>query len=103
MEPGRDPHQLLGLPRDATPGEIRAAYRRLAKRFHPDVNPEDPEAEEKFKELQRAYEEITNGDRREPLRKDAAHPHAQDGSPGPEDHPFFSFFAAVRAYYARRR
>lgn len=50
-----DPYATLGVGRDATADEIKTAYRRLARRYHPDVNPDNPEAEEKFKEIGRAY------------------------------------------------
>ena len=54
----RTPWQILGLSEEAEKKEIRKAYRRLAKRYHPDRNPGSPEAEERFKEVQRAYETL---------------------------------------------
>jgi curved DNA-binding protein CbpA len=51
----QDPYEVLGLPYTATPDEIKTAYRRLARQHHPDVNPNDPTAEEKFKEISNAY------------------------------------------------
>jgi curved DNA-binding protein CbpA len=102
MKHNRDPHHILGLQRDATREQIRAAYRRLAKQFHPDVNPIDPDAEEKFKEIQWAYEEISAPNRRENVRTDAAGVYSRYASPRHDDHPFFSFAEAVRAYYAKR-
>src|SRR5262249_45578889 len=51
----RDYYDLLEVPRDATDAELKAAYRRLALQFHPDKNPGDRAAEERFKELAAAY------------------------------------------------
>ncbi len=52
---GSDPYAILGVARDATPDQIKSAYRKLARQYHPDVNPNDPSAEEKFKEVSTAY------------------------------------------------
>src|SRR5215203_7036213 len=54
---------VLGLPRSANDNEIKRAYRRLARDLHPDVNP-DPEAKERFQEVTRAYEALTDPDKR---------------------------------------
>ena len=56
----RDPYESLGVPKGATGDDIRRAYRRLAREHHPDANPDDPAAEESFKEIQRAYELLSN-------------------------------------------
>ncbi|MEA2554590.1 MAG: molecular chaperone DnaJ [Fimbriimonadaceae bacterium] len=60
----RDPYEVLGVPRDASADEIKSAYRRLARRYHPDVNPDDPQAEEKFKEIGNAYSVLSDQDKR---------------------------------------
>ena len=51
----RDPYELLGVKRDASQKEIQSAYRKLAKKLHPDLNPGDKQAEDKFKEISAAY------------------------------------------------
>ena len=60
----KDPYRLLDVARAATDDDIRKAYRRLARKHHPDANPDDPHAEERFKEIQQAYETLSNPKRR---------------------------------------
>ena len=60
----QDYYATLGVPRTATEKEIRTAYRKLAKRHHPDVNPGKPEAAEKFKEISVAYDLLGDKDKR---------------------------------------
>ena len=55
-----DPYKVLGLSPDASDEEIKKAYRRLAKKYHPDLNPGDAEAARKMKEVNAAYEQIKN-------------------------------------------
>jgi molecular chaperone DnaJ len=57
-------YETLGLTRDASVDEIKSAYRRLAKQYHPDVNKDDPAAEEMFKRVAEAYETLSDPDKR---------------------------------------
>jgi len=58
------PYELLGVKPDASADEIRKAYRKLAKQFHPDINPGKPEAEARFKEISAAYDLLSDSDKR---------------------------------------
>jgi molecular chaperone DnaJ len=60
----RDYYEVLGLNRDAAEADVKKAYRRLAMKFHPDRNPDDESAEEKFKEATEAYEVLSDGEKR---------------------------------------
>ena len=63
--PKRDFYEVLGVNREASMEEIKKAYRRLARQYHPDFNPEDSQAEIKFKEVQEAYDVLSDPQRRE--------------------------------------
>jgi molecular chaperone DnaJ len=60
----RDYYEVLGVERSVSEEEIKRAYRKLAVKFHPDKNPDDPQAEEKFKELGEAYDVLMDADKR---------------------------------------
>jgi len=60
----KDYYEILGVDQNADEKEIKQAYRRLARQFHPDVNPDDKQAEEKFKEINEAYEALGDPDKR---------------------------------------
>ena len=60
----RDYYEVLGVDKSADEAAIKKAYRQLAKKWHPDVNPGNPEAEEKFKEVNEAYEVLSDAQKR---------------------------------------
>ncbi len=64
MADKRDYYEVLGLQKGATEDEIKKAYRKMAKQYHPDLNPDDPNAEAKFKEVNEAYEVLSDSDKK---------------------------------------
>ncbi len=60
----RDYYDVLGVKKTASHDEIKKAYRKLARKYHPDANPDDPKAEEKFKEVSSAYEVLSDEEKR---------------------------------------
>ena len=61
----RDYYEVLGVGKDASENDIKLAYRKLARKFHPDVNKTDPKAKEKFIEVQEAYEVLSDPEKRQ--------------------------------------
>jgi len=61
----RDYYEILGLSKSASEDEIKKAYRKLAIKYHPDKNPDDKSAEDKFKEAAEAYEVLSNPEKRQ--------------------------------------
>ncbi len=60
----QDYYGILGAKRNASQSEIKKIYRRLARKYHPDVNPGDPSAEERFKQIQEAYKVLSDPEKR---------------------------------------
>jgi DnaJ-class molecular chaperone len=89
----RDPYETLGVARSAKPEEIRKAYRKLAKKLHPDLNPGDRSAEARFKEISAAYDLLSDPEKRR--RFDAGEIDAE-GQERPRG-PFFRDHAAAGA------
>ncbi|MCM2334010.1 MAG: DnaJ domain-containing protein, partial [Anaeromyxobacteraceae bacterium] len=110
--PERDLYDILGVPRTASHEEIKKAYRRLAKQHHPDVNPGNKQAEERFKEASAAFEVLSDERRRklydefgadslrsgfDPARAEEVRRWRRQGAP-PGGQPFdFGDFSTVNA------
>jgi DnaJ-class molecular chaperone len=93
----KDPYEILGVVRTATAEDVQNAYRKLAKKLHPDLNPGNPEAEEKFKEVAGAYDLVGDADKRAKFDRgeiDAAgaerprQNYYRDFQSSSEDHPY---------------
>jgi len=94
VEAGRDFYKILGVSKSATKNQIKKAYRGLAKQLHPDKNPNDPTANEKFKDLTAAYEVLNDADKRKKYDQCGEECVNKDGGDGgfPGGDPFSSFF-----------
>lgn len=80
-----DPYATLGVSKTATADEIKSAYRKLARQYHPDVNPDNPNAEEKFKEVSEAYAILSDPDKRARFDQfGTADEQFGSGGPGPD-------------------
>src|SRR5262249_10623868 len=82
----QDYYELLGVPRKASAKDIRTAFRKLARKYHPDLNPGDKSAEEKFKQLQEAYDVLSDSKKRAMYDQYGFYSeHAPPSSGGPSD------------------
>lgn len=84
----RDPYDVLGVAKNAAQKDIKAAFRKLAKKYHPDQNPDDPKAKERFNEANQAYEVIGGEDKRKQFDR---------GEIGADGKPRFHDFAGQGA------
>lgn len=93
----RDYYEVLGLERNASEAEIKKAYRRLAMKYHPDRNPDDENAEEKFKEIQEAYDTLSDSKKRAAYDQfgHAGVDPNMGGGAGPAGSPFGDIFGDI--------
>lgn len=79
-----DPYKVLGVPKDADKDEIKKAYRKMAKRYHPDLHPNDPKANEKMNEINEAYDMLSNPEKYQKRQQNnGAYGQGGYGSSGP--------------------
>ena len=91
----RDYYEVLGVGRNASEEEVKRAYRKLAVKFHPDKNPDDSQAEEKFKELGEAYDVLMDADKRAAYDRYGHAAFAHGTMPGRGFHDPFDIFREV--------
>src|SRR5437588_572988 len=85
----QDYYETLGVSRTASEDEIKKAFRKLARKHHPDVNPNDKSAEEKFKQLNEAYEVLSDAEKRKKYDKFGENwKNGQEFTPPPGYNPF---------------
>ncbi len=86
MQNFKDYYSILGISKQASSDEIKQAYRKLARKYHPDVNPDNPEAEEKFKDVSEAYEILSDTNKRK--QYDQFGQYYQQGGFRPKANPY---------------
>ena len=85
----QDPYSYLGVSRDASEDEIKSAYRKKSKECHPDLHPDDPHAEEKFKEVNEAYDMIKNPEKYAQMRAQSSYGYNPYGQTNPyQNNPY---------------
>src|SRR5579871_6072080 len=93
----RDPYEVLGVDRKASAAEIKSAYRRLAKKLHPDANKNDPKAATRFAELNAAHEIVGEDDKRKAFDRGEI-----DAEGKPKFHGFEGFGRGGRGFGGAR-
>src|SRR5215210_4102188 len=97
----RDYYEVLEVTRTATSDEIKRSYRKLAVKFHPDKNPDDPHAEEQFKELGEAYEVLLDDNKRAAYDRYGHAAFAQGNAPGAGGGGFHDPFDIFREVFGQ--
>ncbi len=97
MAAKRDYYEILGVSREASQDEIKSAYRKMAMKYHPDKNPDNKEAEEKFKEAAEAYEVLGHPEKRQRYDR-FGHEGVKGGGMGGFDFEHFDLSDALRMF-----
>ncbi len=98
----RGPLEILGLANGASKSQIKKRYRLLSKKFHPDLNPSDPEAEARFKDIQWAYDKLSSRESDSTINDGGAQTRPEPDLEACSDKRFTGFFWAMRAMVAGR-
>src|SRR5208337_4201617 len=94
--PKHEYYETLGVPKKASADDVRKAYRKLARKYHPDLNPGDKSAEDRFKNVQEAYDVLSDAKKRQMYDQvgfysDSGFPGAGAAGDGPRTHPNMDF------------
>jgi DnaJ-class molecular chaperone len=103
MTKEKDYYEILGVEKDADKNEIKFAYRRLAKKYHPDLNREDKKAKEKFIELKEAYDTLIDPVKRKIYDQAGYNPQNIDFSDIFHQYDFISVQSILRQMFNQRR
>ncbi|MFC1834715.1 J domain-containing protein [Thermodesulfobacteriota bacterium] len=103
MDNAADPYEVLGVTPYSTEREVKQRYRILSKKFHPDLKPNDLAAEERFKQIQRAYEHLKVSTQEKPAGETDPNWKSVFDPSVDFSRPFYGFFEALRTYCAAMR
>jgi DnaJ-class molecular chaperone len=99
MNKKKDYYELLEIEKDSTEEEIKLAYRKLAKKYHPDLNKTDPQAKEKFIELKEAYDTLKDPVKRRIYDQTKLNPQSSDWSDLFRTNSYRNFIEIMRRIY----